>query len=609
MVLGCACAGCTSPAPPGAAAPVPGANTGGSGGGLFLGRDGGGVAVGGAAGSPAADAGSIVGEDASDGGAGGTAGPGDIGGTGGSAGAGSGGGSGVLDCSALWSCVGGCADQRCDDDCLNRAQPGARELLLALASCLQANSCADEACAMAKCQDQILACADSVGPGGAGDGGSGGVGGGGASGSGGSAGGISGSTGSGGGGGATVTPSSTFPDGSTGTNGRFPQLLIDAAGTRHYAYQTTTTDMATGKYVVRYGECSGDCTLASHWNFLALGDRGAFGSQARMALTAEGRPRLIWGSQNTPAGAFTLTFGRCDSGCTEPAGWTTGVFKVLANDTISDNPGRTMAIDASGRVHFVYGSGGASVSTRQMHYATCGQDCTTAAGWTDVALGLPGTFDGPASLAVTAGGQVHVTYTGGPSGVLVYRSCDGQCEVTGNWAPETTLYYSHQGLVSLRLDSQGHPRLMFNQALSRQPAGDRQSFYAWCDGGCGSGTQWKSRSVGSVGDGTLGLDFDLDGSGNPIGAMTMNDVVEGAGPLGLLRCTASCQTSGATWTVHAIEKQVEAGFNWYVGEQASVAIPPRSTSLEVAHRSYRLEYGPRGQVFEAVSIPRFTRGD
>jgi hypothetical protein len=86
---------------------------------------------------------------------------------------------GVLDCGALWTCVDACADQSCQDACVAGAQAGAVDALVGVASCSKANNCADQACVVGKCREQVEACLGSLGTGGSGGGGgSGGQGGG-----------------------------------------------------------------------------------------------------------------------------------------------------------------------------------------------------------------------------------------------------------------------------------------------------------------------------------------------------------------------------------------------------------------------------------------------
>lgn len=65
-----------------------------------------------------------------------------------------------LTCSSVVVCAVDCPDTppTCGDDCFARGSPSAQKTAQALADCLSANNCQDEACAKSKCGTELDAC-------------------------------------------------------------------------------------------------------------------------------------------------------------------------------------------------------------------------------------------------------------------------------------------------------------------------------------------------------------------------------------------------------------------------------------------------------------------
>ncbi|MBS1152705.1 MAG: hypothetical protein H6Q89_4403 [Myxococcaceae bacterium] len=473
---------------------------------------------------------------------------------------------------------------------------------------------------------------DNSGVGGGGDagggsaqgGGTGGAGGGGAGGGsagvgGGSAGVGGGSAGVGGGGGGGTGGGSadlgTFPD-LSGANGRFPQLLIDASGTRHFFYETMTTATPVP---FRYGECTNNCKLQSNWAFTSIGDRGLMGGLGKMALNAQGKPRVMWVNAAGTPNPYVIHFASCDSNCTNSASWSSGAILTLpADQVVFGRAGRNLAVDGTGRVHLVYAPGAVNDG---LDYITCASNCTAAASWSaPVKLS---NYPARVSLATTAAGQVRLAYTTQGSPYLGYRSCEGACDVAANWSAEALVYYSDEGMVSLRLDAQGRPRILFNQDTAGQPANNEVTLYSFCEANCATNTNWTTYTIGlAATDGLKGLDFEIAGDGSVLGAFHSKD-----SKLTMLRCAANCQSATGSWVQTEIETpdtlklEIAAplatctNFNpptvpqvfWYPGEQTSVALHPGTQKLEAAHRTYRLrKCSSTAGFIEDLSIPRYT---
>ena len=441
-------------------------------------------------------------------------------------------------------------------------------------------------------------------------GGSGGSGGGSSGTGGGGTGGGSGGTGGSGGGAATT---GTFPDVTNGGNGIQPQLVIDASGTRHMLYELKLAPTGSTATPFRYGECSANCSRASSWQFTAVGDRGVLGGSGKLALTAQGKPRVIWAKADLSSAPTELHYASCESSCTTASSWTSGkVFTLASGATVYDWTGRNLAIDGTGRAHFIYPLNG-------LHYMTCASNCTAAASWS-APLKLVD-FSGHVSLAATATGQVKVAFTTQFDPWLAYRTCEAGCDTLGNWAAEALLRPSNEGLVSLRLDGQGRPRLFYNQNGAGMPS-SQDTYYGWCDSGCGVTTNWTFISIGlPSADGKRGLDFDLHSDGAVSGAMETS-----SGALATVYCPASCQSLAGAWLRSVVEDSdtLKAELSpplpdcsnfmpprtpyafWYPGEQSSAAVNPATNKLEVAHRTYVLQKCGSGNTYEGLSIPRFS---
>lgn len=458
--------------------------------------------------------------------------------------------------------------------------------------------------------------------GGGGSGGSGGgagVGGGTGGSVGGGAGGGAGGGGAGGGAGSTNT--GTFPDSPTtgGTNGVFPQLAIDATGTRHLFYERLETGVGI-PLPFRYGECSSssNCKLASNWTFADVGDQGIQGGFGQMALNAQGKPRIVWSYSKSTSDPHILHFGSCDSNCTNAASWTTGPIRTLPIDEGQySKTGRSLSVDGTGRVHLVHSP---TSNTSGLNYLTCAANCTQAASWS--APVKISDFPGRVSVATTATGQVKVAYTNQFSPFLKYRSCDSGCDVLANWSAEAVIFYSAEGLVSLRLDSQGRPRILFNQDTAQQPMYDRTTLYAFCDANCSVATNWTTYTIGLVADDGLdGLDFVIGADGSVTAAIQSKKT-----ELNVVRCPSACQSTAGIWTTYIVETSDSlklevpkpiancTNYNpplvpqeyWYPGEQLAAALNPLTGQIETTHRTYRLRKCGTSSVYEDLSVPRYS---
>jgi hypothetical protein len=379
-------------------------------------------------------------------------------------------------------------------------------------------------------------------------------------------------------------------------------------------YEQLLGKATDGTIPFRYGECSNDCGSNSSWQFTSVGDRGTFGTLGKLALDAQGKPRVIWVRGDITSNPYVIHFAACDSNCTTAAGWTSGPILTLSNGNgVYGRAGRNLSIDGTGRAHLIYSQNGT-------FYMTCASKCTEAASWSTPVMLVNDAAR--VSLATTASGQVKVAYTTQFGQVLGYRTCESGCDVLANWSAEALLRNSYEGHVSLRLDALGRPRLFYNEGGTGSPP-RRFTLYGWCDTACGVAANWSFVTIGlPEGDGYDGLDFDL----HPNGAVSV--ALQTAGyELAIARCPSSCQSLAGLWTRSVVETSDSlkaeispplpncSNFNpprtpyayWTPGEQPTAAVNPLTNKLELTHRTYtNAKCGFSGNIYEGVTIPRYS---
>jgi hypothetical protein len=112
----------------------------------------------------------------------------------------------------------------------------------------------------------------------------------------------------------------------------------------------------------------------------------------------------------------------------------------------------SLAVDASGRLHVSYYDG----TNADLKYATCAADCALTANWQAATVDAAGNVGFYTSLAVDAGGRLHVSYYDGTNGELKYATCAAACELAANWQTVTVDADGLAGFfTSLAVDASG----------------------------------------------------------------------------------------------------------------------------------------------------------
>jgi len=130
--------------------------------------------------------------------------------------------------------------------------------------------------------------------------------------------------------------------------------------------------------------------------------------------------------------------------------------------------------------------------------------------------------------------------------VLEYHQCNRNCENSANWE-RVTLYDRGSGLVFpvLRLNSNGQPRLLFNQGSNVNY--QERLYYIWCNGDCLNPGNWGNADLGLPEGIAPYFDLFIDKNDQPHFAYQKD------GSLSYARCTANCESTNGVWQMMDVE--------------------------------------------------------
>ncbi|RYE09533.1 MAG: hypothetical protein EOP22_08700 [Hyphomicrobiales bacterium] len=352
-------------------------------------------------------------------------------------------------------------------------------------------------------------------------------------------------------------------------------IAADSAGGLHAAH--TGYDGETGDFVY-YSACTASCENAGNWRSVTL--PLADPQILQVAVTPDGRPRLMIGSSTYVSGASTLfTYAECDTACTEAANWTLVPVANKADGTFGNIflyriPQHSFAVDGEGRPWFAYTD--ANYGAEPDHYGTfvttCAADCTDPENWTEtnVAVRLPERYTteywDQVALAVTPDGRPRLlgkVYPLDEEGNqiengegLFYYECDAGCDTRTNWRRTRIIdtgsgSYPNPGW-DLEVLPDGRPRAAFFTGSSMlQPSLDNSLLYLWCDSACDKDANWYGHGLTAKGDGES-PDLALTASGAPRLVF-----LGGYGDLGYLACDIDCESDKGQWSL-ALQDSTDA---------------------------------------------------
>ena len=271
----------------------------------------------------------------------------------------------------------------------------------------------------------------------------------------------------------------------------------------------------------KYVACSESCTDPASWGRMAVDSAWEPLGGAALKVDAAGRVHLLHTSRLLePPGAEATRYGTCASDCLNPGNWA-----IVSLDGFGSLTGFTL--DQTGRLHLVtnpefFGSGEAG-----LRYSTCEQSCTDLANWVGIPIPAPGVpFDAARSLRVGSNGALHlITYD---AGVTRYSTCPSNCLSPAGWSSVPDEWPGADGIgPSLAVDAGGRVHLVFNDPT-------RAFIYARCDGDCADPSSWATVRLDEAG--SYGSALTVDDSGR----ITALNPVQLSGDLHFLTCIADC---------------------------------------------------------------------
>lgn len=378
---------------------------------------------------------------------------------------------------------------------------------------------------------------------------------------------------------------------------------VDPAGGVHVAFSAQTS--AGGSRPAYYATCPSGCGNAANWTVIAVGELGFYGTGTTLALDAQGRPRMMWFSQSMSGtiglpGDGTYHYAACDANCTTPANWK--VSPALATDSLGPWNVHYFALDGQGGAGFVY-------LDDAPRYVTCKQgDCTQAANWQDVALDVAGTKLYDMRLTYTPQGQPRLLsyQPDGPTDLLVFSACDTGCNDMDNWWG-VGLWDLHYGRdFTLRLDSQGRPRV----ALYDEGA----LHYLWSNGDPLDVGSWSYTTLSTTERFGESVALAFDGADRPHMAAYVGD----AYGLAYGACTANCESGSPTWDFEMVETADDLNTlapvpvtpgcslsSWmYVGHTPSLALDAGGNP-RISYYSNHMQ-GGTCDVYDDIELMRFA---
>jgi hypothetical protein len=303
-------------------------------------------------------------------------------------------------------------------------------------------------------------------------------------------------------------------------NAAWPTLVLGTNGWPRVAYRTQSR--------VRLASCSGSCLTPSLWSIasvgalagadyltLALAPTGAlhFAMQDPSGFGAiysrqNGPPVLLGGEAAYTAlgvsgtGVLHLLFYRqtdlvhatCSAGCDGPGGWQE--TNVDTEGDVGSFP--SVAVDAGGAVHVTYFESGEG----DLRYAVCAAPCTTPS-WVTGEVETAGRSGVGSSLLVDGTGRLHATWISQTEGTVVYGTCAAECAEVAEWnrtvvEPIANPAFSPGWYYTSLASGPSGLELSYNDASGSRLRG------ASCAADCAGEGAWSAFTVSLFGGGEFG---------------------------------------------------------------------------------------------------------
>jgi hypothetical protein len=312
---------------------------------------------------------------------------------------------------------------------------------------------------------------------------------------------------------------------------------VDSSGGAHAAFGTTQG--------VFYAYCSTNCGNPVNWQETQLAATGD-SSFPVLALDSTGHPRLM--HYKNSSSQVIYTYAACDANCINAGSWATiNIPLDVSLGASYPTANRYFAIDPQGRPRFVaYFHDG-------LLYATCDSGCTTStANWHINLLNLGGSGLQFPQLAFNTTGQPRVAGVDFTFATFDYAQCNSSCSSAANWsrvtvADDAESLWGHP-TFSLRLDSQGRPRMVFY----KDTTSDTSIYYAWSNANFTSPAGWASYPMPMPPADDRTIDLAIGHQDRPRIAFASDQF-----NLRYLECDVSCESQDAEWTVDDVETGAE----------------------------------------------------
>lgn len=322
-------------------------------------------------------------------------------------------------------------------------------------------------------------------------------------------------------------------------------VAVDAQGGQHLAYVRLGETAAEQSAV--YVFCDTACAESANWHGVVL---SAGVLDVQLALTADGRPRLMIHTISNQANAEDWVYAECNSDCTNSAGWALVTVATTANSAAAEMDGvqsmRSFALDTQGRPRLVYQDRNNAVQPARfgLFYAGCDGNCTVAANWHHRRISRVieerGRFDYEVFvqpvLTITPQDQPRVLAKvyplhGERAGIYLFGCADG-CSAVDEWSRHRLA--DNALSWDLTIDAQGMHHVGIAEPENR---------YLRCAGGCFSNESWTGAPIAAA----IAIDLAVDPLGRPQIAQLVT-----AGAVAYAWCDGDC-VQPSNWLQEVID--------------------------------------------------------
>ena len=315
-------------------------------------------------------------------------------------------------------------------------------------------------------------------------------------------------------------------------------IAVDASGAIHVA----TAMLVQGTYSVAYARCAAQCDRPQSWSSIALALESSTSAVPTIALTANGRPRILYASDLGAAPGYHYL--ECDAACEQASSWRD--VRLTMGDPGANpapRPSIPFAVSPGGGAAFFYEDG------FNIYAWVCNASCGVGTSWTRVTLGPVYIYPESAAYASDQSLQLVARHANQNDESLLWLDCSGDCTVGANWSGGFDNIVTVHGMLqaSIARTSQGGTRILFYGDDPGTAAAERVFGWLACDSSCRTATSWTPPLMLGIpaNFASVGFSLVLDTGGRPTVAILADTTSSFA------RCTGDCTGAAGTWTLTA----------------------------------------------------------